>query len=144
MTDDEDAADSRYTLRLTVGASRWDSKDYALNNGTVRTLKLKNIVSDEGKVLYEGEWSFSFTYAIVGEYVELIDEPIAVPGVSASGRYGEKDWAEISSFVLSNFSAECRYRLLGEEVSEPYSYGLAYVEMKSGEKHLIGCDDKPR
>ena len=138
--DDDDPGDGRYTLRLTVGASRWDNREYILNNGITRSLTLKNIVSDDGEVLYKGEWSFDFVCLLSGEYIGLVSEPLAVPGVSETGKYGEKDWAEISSFVLSNFSAECRFKLKDSKAAEPFSYGLAYVEMQSGEKHLIGCD----
>lgn len=139
VLEDDDPKDNSYSLRLTAGATRWDSREYILNNGITRTLKLKNIVSDDGKVLYEGQWSFDFAYMIAGESRELIEKPIPVAGVSPDGKKGES-WAEISSLVLSNFSAECRYTLKGGAAAEPFSYGLAYMEMKSGEKQLIGCD----
>lgn len=139
VTPDDNPRDDAYSLRLSVGTSRWDNKDYTLNNDKTRTLRLENIVSDDGAVLFKGVWSFDFVFAITGEYTELVKEPIKVLGVSPTGHYGEETWAEISSFVLSNFSAECRYRLTNGQASEPVSYGLSYVEMKTGEKHLIGC-----
>lgn len=136
--EDDNPKDSSYSLRLTVGTTRWEDREQALNNGVSRTLRLTDIVSEDGSLVLQGQWSFEFLYALECEYAELIEKPLPIAGISEKGGNTEECWAELKSLVLSSFSAECRFKT-GLGAGEPVSYGLSYVEMKSGEKRLISC-----
>lgn len=136
-TADDDPDDNLYYLRLTVSTDRWSSKDYVLNNGITRTLRLTDLEDADGGVLCEGAWELKFEYIIPGEYVELVQQPIPIVGAVDYSTGEEKVWAELESFLLSDFSAQCSYRLVDKSVSEPMSFGLSYVELQSGQTHFI-------
>jgi hypothetical protein len=108
--EDDDPSDHHFPLLLQTSLGYPPGSNYAFDNGTLRTLHLEDLrlTRDNGEeALIEGQWDFDILLQDKGEAIELIQEPVVVRGIHVwKETYYE---ATMTSFVLTEFSASCRY-----------------------------------
>lgn len=102
--EDNDPSDQHVSLLLNTYS------DYSFDNGIIRTLHLEDLQlgKESGEsLLVNGQWNLELLFCDKGEAVELVQEPVVVRGFNfVRDTYYE---AEMSSFVLTEFSASCQY-----------------------------------
>ena len=137
--DDGNTTDNRFSILIGLHYDKYPSSpDYAFNNGVVRTLHLENII-DCGNAgndvnLIEGTWDFGILFNDEGKQVELIDKPVTVSGYSHWDNAPFE--AEITSFVISEFSINCQYKLNPKSESR-YVEIFPIAVMKDGREFRI-------
>ena len=136
--EDGDPTDNRYSMLISLHLTNYPAnRSYSFNNGIVRTLKLENIITEEnGKIvkLIEGEWDFGVLFTNESKTVELVNKPVTVSGYDL----WSKKWyeAELTSFVLSEFSGYCEYKLTPNSISGTIGISPAAV-LKNGSKYAL-------
>jgi hypothetical protein len=122
--------DNHLSLLLNTRLALYPGFDYGFDNGIIRTLHLGTLhLTEEGgeKTLIEGQWDFGILFRDRGETVELVQEPMTVRGVNFINgtdylpeiQYYE---AEVSSFILTEFSVCCQYKLTPGDAGQPAGF----------------------
>lgn len=117
--EDDNPSDHHYSCLLTTQLGSY-GRNYAFDNGIVRTLHLENIqiASENGQqsTLIEGQWDFGILFRDEGKVVALIQDPVLVSGFDycafPSGDEKVNFYeAQIKSLTLTEFSLYCSYEL---------------------------------
>ena len=111
--EDDDPNDNRFFSLLGTRMEPYPGFDYTFDNGIIRTLHLGTLRLIEAggeETLIEGQWDFGVLFRDRGETIELVQEPVLVRGFE----FWEKTYyeANITSFVLTEFSMSCRYEIM--------------------------------
>ena len=144
--EDDDPDDNRLSLFLNRGVAPLSGVDDTFDNGIIRTLYLENLrlTEDSGEeTLIEGQWDFGILFRDRGETVELVQEPITVRWVNFINgtdylpeiQYYE---AEVSSFILTEFSVYCQYKLMPSGAGHPAGFRPVII-MKDGRTVVVGA-----
>ncbi len=130
--EDDDPSDQHVSLLLNTRRDYSPGSAYAFDNGIIRTLHLEDLslVPEEGKIpQIKGKWDFEILFQDKGEAVELVRKPVAVRGYDLfRGTYYA---AEVSSFVLTEFSAYCQYEVTSHSQSDVIGFHPVVI-MKDG------------
>lgn len=108
--EDGNPNDNHFSFLFQTRLQYYLGCNYSFDNGMNRSLHLENIrLMDENgqRKLIEGQWDFEFQFRNKGKVVELLQDPVMVRGIDfIRESYYE---AEMTSFLLTEFSAYCQY-----------------------------------
>lgn len=133
---DHDGRENTATMLIQYNVYQMPGSDFTLNDGRVRTLRLKELFYCEPAYPYakhtvaEGEWVFSFAFTAVDDReTELLAAPVAASYTQISGREVQ---VNIHSFRVKGLSGTFYYTLAPDAVQEAGDFGVVRFVMQDG------------
>ena len=136
MLPGDDGRENTATMLIQYNVYQMPGSRFTLNDGRVRTLRLKDLFYHEVAYPYtkhtvaEGEWVFSFAFtAVEDRETELLAAPVAASYAQISGQEVQ---ATIHSFRVKGLSGTFYYTLAPNAVQEAGDFGVLRFIMQDG------------
>ena len=133
---DDDGKENTTTMLIQYNVYQMPGSHFTLNDGRVRTLRLKDLFYHEAAYPYtkrtvaEGEWAFSVAFTAVDDWeTELLAIPLTVSYTQISGQEVQ---ATIHSFRMKGLSGTFYYTLAPDAVQEAGDFGVLRFVMQDG------------
>ena len=133
---DDDGQENTTTMLIQYNVYQMPGSHFTLNDGQVRTLRLKDLFYHEAAYPYtkrtvaEGEWVFSVAFTAVDDReTELLAVPMTASYTQISGQEVQ---ATIHSFRMKGLSGTFYYTLAPDAVQEAGDFGVLRFVMQDG------------